>query len=113
MTIKDNLLTDWLNFKNLENYAKEKRVALEEEVYKEYSNQVLKDGKLSGTLNLEDFKLTIKLNPKWKVTDESLIPEDADIYKTVVDEKKLQQYENEEWVEKVQNKPTITVVRTK
>lgn len=113
MTRQDNLLTDWLNFKNLENYAKEKRVALEEEVYKEYSKKALKDDKMSGTLTLDEFKLTIKLNPKWKITDESLVPEDADIYKKVVDEKKLQEYEGEEWVEKVQNKPTITVVRIK
>lgn len=107
------LLQEWLNLKTIENEAKEKRVALEENIFGEYSDDVLCNGKMSGTMNDGDFKITIKLNPKYKLTDETLVPSDVDIWKQVVDEKKLAEYEDEVWVEKIWNKPTFTVVKTK
>lgn len=108
---RKELLEKWLELKNIENKAKEERVALEEQLWIEFEQEALQNGKLSGTVNEDEFKLTIKMNPKLKVTDETLIPEGVDIYKTVIDDKKLSQFEGENWVEKTYNKPTFTVVR--
>jgi hypothetical protein len=111
MLNRKELLERWLELKNVENKAKEERVALEEQIWIEFEQDTLPDGKLSGTMNEDEFKLTIKLNPKFKIIDEDLIPEGVDIYKNVVDEKKLSEFEGESWVEKTWNKPTFTVVR--
>lgn len=108
---RKELLEKWLELKGVENKAKEERVALEEQIWIEFEQDTLQNGKLSGTINEDELKLTIKLNPKLKVVDESLIPEGTDIYKTVIDEKKLSEFEGESWVEKTWNKPTFTVVR--
>ena len=108
---REELLEKWLELKNTENKAKEERVALEEQLWIEFEKDALHSGKLSGTVNEGDFKLTIKMNPKFKIVDDDLVPEGLDIYKTVVDEKKLSEFEDEDWVEKVWNKPTFTVVR--
>lgn len=108
---KSELLERWMELKSIENDAKEERVALEEQIFVEYANKTGTKEKLSETINEGDIKLTIKLNRKLKVTDESLIPEDADVYKQVVDEKKLENYKDEDWVEECWNKPTFTVVR--
>lgn len=113
MENKSELLQQWLELKTIENDAKEKRVALEEQIFTEYADQTGNKEKMSETVSEGDFKLTIKLNRKLKVTDESLIPENADVYKEVIDEKKLQNYVDEIWVEEVWNKPTFTVVKTK
>lgn len=108
---REELLEKWLALKSTENKAKEERVALEEQLWIEFEQEALQNGKLSGTVNEGDLKLTIKMNPKFKVSDEALIPEGVDIYKKVVDEKKLSEFEGENWVEKTYNKPTFTVVR--
>lgn len=112
---RTELLQKWLELKSVENKAKEERVALEEQIWNEFESDTLKEGKLCGTMSEDDFKITIKLNPKFKITDESLVPEDADIYKQVVDEKKLAADYDEGaiWVERVWNKPTFTIVKTK
>lgn len=110
---RTELLQKWLELKDAENKIKEERVALEEQLYIEFEKDVLTDGKLSGTINEDEYKLTIKLNPKFKVNENVGIPDNVDVYKQVVDEKKLAQYYEEyaEWVERVWNKPTFTVVR--
>ena len=106
-----NMLERWMELKAIENDAKEERVALEEQIFVQYADKTGTKEKLSETINDGDIKLTIKLNRKLKVNDESLIPEGADIYKQVVDEKKLENYKDEEWVSEVWNKPTFTIVR--
>lgn len=113
MENKSELLQRWLDLKTIENEAKEKRVALEEQIFTEYADKTGNKEKLSEIVTDNEFKLTIKLNRKLKVSDESMVPENADIYKEVVDEKKLQDYIDEPWVEEVWNKPTFTVVKTK
>lgn len=112
---RTELLQKWLELKEIENKAKEERVALEEQIWTEFESDTIVNGKLSGTTNEENYKLTIKMNPKFKITDESLVPSNADIYKMVVDEKKLEKYwnENEGWVIQTWNKPTFTIVKTK
>lgn len=112
---RTELLQKWLELKDVENKAKEERVALEEQIWNEFESDTIVDGKLSGTMSEENYKLTIKLNPKFKITDESLVPEDADIYKQVIDEKKLaaDYEEGAIWVEKIWNKPTFTILKTK
>lgn len=110
-----DLLKRWLELKEIENKAKEERVALEEQIWIEFEQDTLQDGKLSGTLNEDEFKLTIKLNPKYKIKDENLIPEGVDVYKQVVDEKVLAKYydSSSNWIEKTWNKPTFNIVKTK
>lgn len=110
---RTELLQKWLELKEQETKAKEARVALEEQIWNEFESDAIKNGKMSGSVTEDDYKVTIKINAKLKVTDESLVPSDADIYKTVVDEKKLIEFEDEPWVECVYNKPTFTVVKTK
>lgn len=112
---RTELLQKWLELKEQETKAKEARVALEEQIWNEFESDAIKSGKMSGSVTEDDYKVTIKINAKLKVTDESQIPEDVawKIYKTVIDEKKLIEFEDEPWVECVYNKPTFTVVKTK
>ena len=110
---RTELLQKWLELKEQETKAKEARVALEEQIWNEFESEAIKAGKMSGSVTENNYKVTIKINAKLKVTDESLVPSGVDIYKTVVDEKKLIEFENEPWVECVYNKPTFTVVKTK
>lgn len=110
---KRELLQQWLELKNVENKAKEERVSLEEQIFIEYGDDCIVNGKSSGTITEGEFKLTIKMNSKLKVPQEDLIPEGVDVWKTIVDDKKLSQYANENWVETVVNKPTFTVVKVK
>jgi len=109
--MRTELLEKWMELKSIEDDAKRERVALEEQIFVEYADKTGTKEKLSETINDGDIKLTIKLNRKLKVNDESLIPEGADVYKQVVDEKKLENYKDEEWVSEVWNKPTFTIVR--
>ena len=109
--MRTELLERWMELRAIENDAKEERVALEEQIFTEYADRTGTKEKLSETINDGDLKLTIKLNRKLKVIDESLIPENADVFKQVVDEKKLENYKDEDWVSEVWNKPTFTVVR--
>lgn len=108
---KSELLERWMELKSIEDDAKRERVVLEEQIFVKYADKTATKEKMSETINDEDIKLTIKLNRKLKVTDESLIPEDADVYKQVVDEKKLENYKDEDWVEEYWTKPTFTIVR--
>lgn len=110
---RTELLQKWLELKEQETKAKEQRVALEEQIWNEFQEDAIKAGKMSGSVTEDDYKVTIKINAKLKVTDENQIPPFADVYKTVIDEKKLVEFENEPWVECVYNKPTFTVVKTK
>lgn len=109
--MRTELLEKWMELKSIEDDAKRERVALEEQIFVEYADKTATKEKMSETINDEDIKLTIKLNRKLKVNDESLVPSDADIYKKVVDEKKLESFKDENWVDEVWNKPSFTVVR--
>lgn len=105
------LLERWMELKAIENDAKEERIALEEQIFINYADATANKSKLSETITDGDVKVTIKLNRKLKLIDDAAIPEGVDIYKVVVDEKKLDAYKDEDWVEETWNKPTFTVVR--
>lgn len=113
MENKQDLLAKWMDLKAIENEAKEQRVALEEQLFVEFADKTGNKEKMSETINEGEYKLTIKLNKKLKVTDETLIPSGIDVYKQVIDEKKLADYIDEVWVEETWNKPTFTVTKTR
>lgn len=99
-------LQRWLELKAIENRVKEERVALEEYIFTKYENSLIKT---SNTIREGNYKITIKINEKLKVVGD--IPPTADVYSMKVDDKKLEKYSTENWVQRVMNKPTITIVK--
>lgn len=103
------MLEKWMKLKQQERQIKEERVALEESIFMKYGNAIQKK---STTIRDGAFKISIKINEKLKVVKGAIPPAYAhDIYVQKVDEKKLEKYADEGWVERVMNKPTIEVVR--
>lgn len=103
------MLEKWMMLKQKEREIKEERVALEESIFMKYGNAIQNK---STTIRDGGFKISIKLNEKLKVVKGVTPPAYAtDIYTLKVDEKKLEKYANEEWVETVMNKPTIDIVK--
>jgi hypothetical protein len=103
------MLEKWMMLKQKEREIKEERIALEESIFMKYGNAVQNK---STTIRDGDFKISIKLNEKLKVAKGITPPAYAtDIYTMKVDEKKLEKYADENWVEKVMNKPSIDIVK--
>lgn len=103
------MLEKWMQLKALERQIKDERVALEEHIFMKYGNALQKE---HNTIRDGEYKITIKINEKLKVVKGVVPPAYAhDIYVQKVDEKKLKKYADENWVERVMNKPSIEVVR--
>ena len=103
------MLEKWMQLKSKERQIRDERVALEERIFMKYGNAIQNK---STTIRDGAFKVSIKLNEKLKVVKGAIPPAYAhDIYVQKVDEKKLEKYADENWVERVINKPTIDVVR--
>lgn len=103
------MLEKWMQLKAKERQIRDERVALEERIFMKYENALQKQ---YNTIRDGEYKITIKINEKLKVVKGAIPPAYAnDIYVQKVDEKKLEKYADENWVERVMNKPTIEVVR--
>lgn len=103
------MLERWMQLKALERQIKDERVALEESIFMKYGNALQKE---HNTIRDGEYKITIKINEKLKVVKGITPPAYAhDIYVQKVDEKKLEKYADENWVEKVMNKPSIDIVK--
>lgn len=102
------LLEQWLEAKSQERKAKEKRVAIEEQILEVVRPILIK---ANTTFREGGLKIEIKLNRKYKVKDGVAPPVDADIYEMKVSDSKLKNYAGEDWVCEVENKPTINIVR--
>ena len=103
-----NLLEQLLKVKAEERRIKEERLAIEEQILESVRPALIKS---STTFREGGLKLEVKLNRKYKLKDGFAPPVDADIYEMKVSDSKLKRYANEEWVETVDNKPTLNIVR--
>lgn len=106
--MKIELLEQWLQAKSEERKAKEKRVAIEDQILEMVKPALIKT---CTTFREGGLKMEIKLNRKFKLKDGVAPPVDADIYEMKVSDSKLKNYAGEDWVCEVENKPTVNIVR--
>lgn len=109
------LLNTYIQTKRMERDLREKRVELENQILEAYGDEV-SDEKTSKTFYDGSFKITIKRNIVYKLTEEgwdivASLPEDKRPVKISLDESKAKKMEClKDYIETKENKPSIDVV---